>query len=219
MSTLVGQLLDGLTGLDPVVLYVLAGLFLVLETTLFVGLLVPGDVVLLLAGSTVANPAAFALLVATTMLGSLTGESLGYLLGRRSGHRVRASRLGRRLGDHRWAKAEAFFDREGGRAAFTARFIPGISALVPVIAGTVGMPYRRFISWSAAGATVWSLLYVGIGAAAGASFRVYGDRLGTAGYALLALLIAGALLTRAIRRRRRRRASLDADPKKVRVRV
>jgi membrane protein YqaA with SNARE-associated domain len=131
VRTVVEQLLGGLAGLSPVALYGLAGLFLVLETTLFIGLLVPGDVVLLLAGSTVSDPGAFGLLIAAAMLGSLGGESLGYLLGRRLGDRVRTSRLGRRLGRNRWAKADRFFGRGGGRAVFMARFVPGISALVP----------------------------------------------------------------------------------------
>ena len=73
------------------------------------------------------------------MAGSLVGESVGYLLGRRFGDRLRSSRLGRRLGEQHWAKAEGFLNGRGGRAVFAARFVAVVYALLPVVAGTVGM--------------------------------------------------------------------------------
>jgi membrane-associated protein len=124
-----------------------------------------------------------------TVLGSLAGESVGYLLGRRYGLRLRTGRLGRRLGEHRWVAAEAFLAGCGGRAVAVARFVAVVHALVPVLAGTLGMSYRRLVGWSALGAVAWSVLYVGIGAVAGASWRHYGDQMGLAGLAL----VAGAL--------------------------
>ena len=200
MSELVAGVLDGLAGLHPGVLYLLAGLFTALETAVGIGLLVPGDSVVLLAGTTANTPYRFAALVAVTVLGSLTGESVGYLLGRRYGTRLRTSRLGRRLGEHRWAAAEAFLAGRGGRAVAAARFVALVHALVPVVAGTVGMSYRRLIGWGALGAVAWSMLYVGIGAAAGASWRHYGDRVGLAGLAVLGATLATLLVVRAARR-------------------
>ena len=51
MSELVAELLQGLDGLHPGVLYLLAGLFTALETSIGIGLVVPGDSVVLLAGT------------------------------------------------------------------------------------------------------------------------------------------------------------------------
>jgi hypothetical protein len=81
-----------------------------------------------------------------------------------------------------------------------ARFVALVHALVPVVAGTVGMSYRRLIGWGALGAVAWSMLYVGIGAAAGASWRHYGDRVGLAGLAVLGATLATLLVVRAARR-------------------
>jgi membrane-associated protein len=72
---------------------------------------------------------------------------------------------------------------------------------VPVVAGTVGMSYRRLVSWGAVGAVAWSMLYVGIGAAAGASWRHYGDQIGLAGLAMLGAALAVVLAVRAARSR------------------
>jgi membrane-associated protein len=204
MPDAIDTLLDALTGLQPTVLYLLTGGFMILETSLLIGLVIPGDSVVLLAGTTVTGPTRFAALVAVSTLGSLLGESIGYLLGRRYGDRVRGSRLGRRLGEDAWANAEAFLTGRGGRAVAAARFVAVVHALVPVVAGSVRMRYRRFLGWSVLGAVVWSVTFVGIGALAGASWRQYGERLGLAGLAVLGAVALAAWSLRAAPRRSRR---------------
>jgi len=62
--------------------------------------------------------------VGAVVAGSLVGESVGYLLGRRFGDRLRSSRLGRRLGEQHWAKAEGFLNGRGGRAVFAPASSP-----------------------------------------------------------------------------------------------
>jgi membrane-associated protein len=83
MPELVAGVLDGLAGLNTTALYLMAGMFTALETSAGIGLLIPGDGVILLAGTTATTPHRFAALVAVTVLGSLAGESVGYLLARR----------------------------------------------------------------------------------------------------------------------------------------
>src|SRR5215218_6475769 len=78
-------LLEALAGLSPTVLYLLTGVFTMLETSALVGLLVPGDAVVLLAGTTATSPARLVAVVGAAVAGSLAGESIGYLLGRRFG--------------------------------------------------------------------------------------------------------------------------------------
>src|SRR6266542_924451 len=188
MTELIQQLLDWLAAVPPISLYLLTSLFMVLETSMLVGLIVPGDAVVLLAATTVTTPGRFALLIGAATLGSLLGESLG---------------------DHNWARASAFLNGRGARALLGVRFVAVAHALVPVVAGAVRLPYWRFIRWCAAGATAWSVTYVSVGAAAGASWRQYGDRLGMASAVLLAALLIAVLLARAIRNRRRRQAAAD----------
>jgi membrane-associated protein len=210
MLDAVDTLLVALGDLQPAVLYLLTGLFMTLETTLLIGLVLPGDSVVLLAGTTVTGPARFGALVAVATFGSLLGESIGYLLGQRYGDRVRASHLGRRLGEDAWANAAAFLGGRGGRAVAAARFVAVVHALVPVVAGSVRMGYRRFLGWSALGAVAWSLTFVGVGSLAGASWRRYGERFGLAGLAVLGVVaLAGWSLKTA---RRRRRALPAARP-------
>jgi membrane protein DedA with SNARE-associated domain len=86
---------------------------------------------------------------------------------------------------------------------FTARYLAAIHAVTPVVAGTLGMRYRRFITWCAAGGLTWSTLYVAVGAVAGASYRRYSDMLGTATWVVLGGLAGAALFVGARHLRRR----------------
>jgi hypothetical protein len=69
MPDLVAEVLDGLAGLNTTALYLLAGLFTALETSVGIGLLIPGDGVVLLAGTTATTPHRFAALVTVTCSG------------------------------------------------------------------------------------------------------------------------------------------------------
>lgn len=169
-----------------------------LETTMLVGVVVPGDLVVLFAASTARTPVELGLLVGAVLLGSLLGETVGYGVGRRWGARVRYSRAGRRLGEQRWVRAGDYLEQRGGQAVFLARYLAAIHALTPIVAGAVGMRYRRFIAWCAAGGFTWSVLYVVLGAAAGASYRHYADALGTATSVAIGGLVGAVVFVGAV---------------------
>ena len=139
MTGPVDAALDGLGQLPLWAVLVAVCVVMALETTMLVGLVVPGDLVVLFAASTVDTPIEFVLVVAAVTLGSLAGETVGYGVGRRWGPRVRSSRAGRRLGEERWRRAADYLERRGGRAVFVARYLAAIHALTPIVAGTVGI--------------------------------------------------------------------------------
>lgn len=199
------RFLAALTEVPPLTLYLLTGLFTALETVVLLGLVVPGDVAVLLAASTVTDASRFVMLVALSSVGSLVGESIGYVVGRSLGDRFRYSRAGQLLGEHNWVRTERFLSGRGLRALVGARFIAAIHAIAPVVAGSVRVPYRRFLLWMSAGSFIWSLVFVSVGTAAGASYREYGERLGWITYALFGILL-GAIV--AVRMARRRSASV-----------
>jgi len=166
--------LSWLSSLDSWVIYLCAGLFIALETTALVGLVIPGDAVILLAGSTVTSPLGFAAVVLAVTSGAMVGESGGYLLGRLVGPRLRYTRLGRWIKEERWARAEAYLRHRGGPALVMARFVAVIHAVAPLVAGSVRMPFHRFFGWSILGTVIWSSTITSVGVIAGASFRQYG---------------------------------------------
>ncbi len=165
-------MLSSLANLASPWAYVLVGALALLEASAFVGLVVPGETALLVGGFVAYQGRAdLWLMMAVAAIGAIVGDSIGYEVGRHLGPALRRSRLGRRVGEQRWARAEAYVERRGGRAVFLGRFVGVLRALVPTLAGVSRMPYRRFVAWNAAGGLVWAPTFVAAGYLAGGSYR------------------------------------------------
>jgi membrane-associated protein len=183
-------------------LYLVVGLLLMLETTMLIGLVTPGEVVLLAAATTVGSAGEYVALAAVAAGASLVGQTGGYLIGRRFGGRIRTSWAGRRIGEPNWLRAEAVLRGGKGRALVGSRFLAVAHSLVPVLAGTLRMPWRRFARYTALGAVVWGLVYVGLGSAASAALRQSAHLVGPTVTGVFVAVVVVALGVRAIRRRR-----------------
>jgi membrane-associated protein len=125
--------------------------------------------------------------------------------GRRFGPALRRSRAGRRVGEARWARAEAYLARHGGRAVFFGRWAGLLRALVPALAGMARLPYKTFLPYNIAGGLTWAPVVVLAGYLAGDSYQQVHRLTGQAGLAIggvLAVLIAVAWAMRRLRRRR-----------------
>lgn len=183
---------DALSSLGGPAAYAGVGALAALEASAFVGLVVPGELALLTGGYIAhQGQASLPLMIGAAAIGAIAGDSIGYEIGRRLGPALQASRLGRRVGEERWGRAEAYLEVKGGRAVFAGRFVGVLRALVPAVAGTTRMPYRRFLLWNAAGAVIWAPALVLAGYVAGSSYRRVEQYAGAAG---LVLLTAGAVL-------------------------
>ncbi|MGH3587624.1 MAG: DedA family protein, partial [Pseudonocardia sp.] len=152
-------------------LYTVVGVLLVLETTVLIGLVTPGEVILLAAATTVGSAGEYAALAGIAAGASLLGQTGGYLLGRRFGGRIRGSWAGRKIGEPNWIRAEGVLRGGTGRAVVGSRFLAVAHSLVPVLAGTLRMPLRRYARYTALGAVIWGMVYVGLGSAASLAIR------------------------------------------------
>jgi membrane protein DedA with SNARE-associated domain len=187
-------LLDTVQSVDPVVRAIVAGVAILLETSVLVGLVVPGDTVVIVAGTAVSGPVEAIALGAAVVLGALIGESIGFALGRFLGPRIRASRLGRRIGEPNWLRSERYLKRRGGPAIFLSRFLPVLHSLVPLTVGMSGYSYRRFLAWTAPACVVWTTLYISVAAAAAGTYRELSDTIHYAGYIFVGVIIAFIVL-------------------------
>ncbi|GAB4242553.1 MAG: hypothetical protein Kow00129_01130 [Thermoleophilia bacterium] len=178
-----------------------------LETSAFVGLLVPGETVVLLAGAMAAEGVLDAqTLAAVVISAALLGDSAGYFLGRRFGREflLRHERLFR-LNHRRLAQADAYFARHGGKTVLFGRWVGFLRSLAPFLAGSARMSYPRFLFWDVLGASSWGLTLVALGYLAGRSYRLVESWLGRVSLFVLLLLVAAAgfwLLGRWMLRRR-----------------
>jgi membrane-associated protein len=182
-------ILDLVRSVDPIARTLLAGGGIFLETSLLVGLVVPGDTIVLVAATAVDGVAQYLALLAAVIVGALGGESVGFLLGRFFGPRIRASRLGARIGERNWQRAANYVDRRGGIAVFVSRFLPVLHSLVPVTVGMSNMSYSRFLRWTAPACVIWAFAYVTFGSVAAVSYREMAASLHFAGYLFVGAIV------------------------------
>lgn len=215
IATVLGVVRD----LDPVLRIAVAGVAIMLETSVLLGLFVPGDTIVFVASSGIQGPVEWISTIVVVIVGALCGESVGFAIGRWFGPRIRESWLGRRLGHDRLDRASAFLARRGGVAVFLSRFLPVLHSVVPLVAGMGGMRYRTFIAWTLPACILWSGAYVSAAAAAAATYDELASRLHGAGYVfvgivavfLLGMWAVKTILTRRVAREEARQ-SADASP-------
>jgi len=180
--------------------YVIVGLLAALEASAFVGLFVPGELAMLVGGYLAyQGRASVGVMIAVAVVGAVVGDSAGYEIGRHFGDHLHRGRLGRRIGEERWARAERYLLTHGGRAVFFGRFVGVMRALVPALAGASHMPYRRFLAWNVLGALIWAPGLVLTGVAAGSSYRRVAHYAGQASLLLL-VVVLGILAIAAVAR-------------------
>jgi membrane-associated protein len=200
--SLVSSVVDTVLKLHGGAAYALVGGLAFAEAALFVGFVLPGETAVLLGG-VLANEHRVSLVIIATVavLAAIIGDSVGYEIGRRFGTRLLNSRMfaNRREG---LEKGQAALLRHGGKAVFLARFTAFLRAVMPGLAGTAGMPYRRFLAYNAAGGLIWAVSFTMLGYLAGASNHQVENVAGRAGQLLL-LVVVMAIVGFAVVRRRR----------------
>ncbi len=190
--------------------YAVVFLLTAAETSAFFGVLMPGESLILVAGALAArgdlDPVALA---AVVVAAAVIGDSTGYALGRWFERRPGAERTRRRT-----ARARGFLQRRGGPAVFAGRFVGFVRSFVPFAAGGAGLPYRRFLPYSAVAAVVWGVGTVAAGYYLGPSVEQLVRTVGVVGAAVLvgALLAAFFVVPAARRRTGARSVAVGAGP-------
>ncbi len=142
-----------------------AALVVLVECGLLVGVVLPGDTLLLSVGLLASQglvPQPLWLVVGTLVVAAVAGNAIGYELGRWAGPAVLDGHASSRT-----ARARCFFARYGPAAVVLARFVPVVRTLITVTAGAVGMPRRTYLVFSGVGAVLWAGGLTTLGWAAG----------------------------------------------------
>jgi membrane protein DedA with SNARE-associated domain len=209
------NILDRLLGLHAGVVYLIVGLLVFAEDALFVGFVLPGETAAVLGGVAASRGnVSVTLMCLVVVAAAIVGDSVGYEIGARYGTRLLSLRVLRR----RAASidgARATLARRGGPAVFLGRFVAFLRAVMPFLAGTAHMRYRRFLAYNAAGGLVWGVGCVLLGYLAGNSYTVIERTFGQAAALIAAALVVIGLIAWSIRRRRRERSATphpDPDP-------
>ncbi len=191
-------------------LYLVAGGLAFAEAAFLLGMVLPGETALLVAGYFAHQGVLDLPVMIVVAIGcAIAGDSVGYEFGRRFGPPLRHSRTGRWVGERRWATVDGFLHRHGGKAVFLGRLTALLRALMPSMAGMSGMRYRTFLMWNAAGGILWGAGCVLLGYGFASALGTVERYLTWAPLAVIAALVAGYVALE-VRKRRRERAEAQA---------
>ena len=145
--------------------YLLVGALAFFETGAFVGLVAPGETALLLGGLVAGQGQIDVLtMIAVVWAAAVAGDLTSFYLGRRLGRAFMVKHGARvQITEERLHQVERFFDRHGGKAILIGRFVGLVRAIAPFLAGSSGMPLRRFLPYDVVGAGLWGSSFVLLG--------------------------------------------------------
>jgi membrane-associated protein len=139
-------------------IFVYIGLVIIVfaETGLAMGFFLPGDSLLVVAGLVAATGKLnVVVLLLTLFVAAVLGDGVGYYTGARLGPRIFKREKSLLFRPSHLAKAQAFYERYGGKTIVIARFVPIIRTFAPIVAGAAKMPYRNFVIYNVAGGFLW----------------------------------------------------------------
>src|SRR3978361_1965708 len=167
-----GHVLEGILRLPPWIALILVFLLPALEASAFLGILLPGEIGVILGG-VLANQhkLPLAAVLVAGIAGAIIGDSVGYWVGKRYGERILAKIPNRILKQEDLERAEESLRRFGGRAVSVGRSTAALRALVPGMAGMSHIHYGRFLAWNALGGAVWAAAFVILGYLAGSQYK------------------------------------------------
>ncbi len=127
------------------------------ESGLLIGIILPGDSLLFVAGFLASqhylNIWALAIVA---FAAAVLGDNVGYWLGERFGAKIFERPSARFLNKQQLDRTEAFYKRHGGKTILLSRFTPFIRTITPIMAGVGAMPYRKFFGYNLAGGLIWA---------------------------------------------------------------
>ncbi len=161
------QLLVAYIGDHPSLAVLIVFLVSAGEAMLVIGLFVPSTVVLVGAGTLVGmGSLSFAPIFLATMMGAIVGDAVSFWVGHIWKEQIREIWPFKRY-TSLLDKGEAFFLKHGNKSIFIGRFIPGVKAFIPGVAGIVGMDPIRFTVINVVSAVAWTAVHllpaIGIG--------------------------------------------------------
>jgi membrane-associated protein len=218
---LVTDVLNRILHLSPPLVLTVVGLLVFGEAAVFFGFIFPGETAVILGG-VVASGGHLNIwvLCALVVVAAIAGDTVGFWVGHRWGHRV----LGLKLLSHRRGAIDKALDllrRRGVVAVIIGRFTAFLRAVTPGLAGMSRMHYPRFLAANASGGIIWGTLFTLLGYWLGGAYHKAEKYAGWASTGLLLLLLAVAVgfFIRGRRSERRIEADFDGSEASSRARL
>ncbi|WP_026792055.1 bifunctional DedA family/phosphatase PAP2 family protein [Pleomorphomonas oryzae] len=197
MESLISSVTDWLSA-HSLIAYLAVFLLAFSESIPLIGVVVPGTAVILALGALVPSGVVklWPLLISATA-GAIVGDGLSFWLGHRY-HRAILGRWPLNRYPELIERSEAFFKKHGDKSVFIARFVPGVRAFVPLLAGMLGLPVWRFYAVNVASALVWAPAHILPAVLFGASFRALGKAAKPVAILLVIVIATGWVVWRLV---------------------
>jgi membrane protein DedA with SNARE-associated domain len=99
--------------------------------------------------------------IGVTALAALLADSIWFYVGRRGGQRVLRLFCSLSLARNSCVgRTKDFFARHGLQTMVASKFLPGLGAVMPPLAGALGMPVSRFLLYDGLGSLFYGSFYV-----------------------------------------------------------
>jgi membrane-associated protein len=203
VTAIVTEIVDWLRPAFTSVGYAIVPAAMFLESAAFLGVLIPGDVILAVAGVYASRGE---MSVPIVIAGALAGEMTGFLVGRRYGrsavdHLPFADWFGRRID-----RATDSIHANAGKTIVVGRFATGVAGIVPFAAGMADVPMKTFVLYSVPLVAAWATGVVLLGTLVGNNIDLIDRILSSVGWAVIGTAVL-ALAGRWLLKRRRAQAS------------
>jgi undecaprenyl-diphosphatase len=165
-----------------------------LETAVVVGIIVPGATMIMLMAF-LASQGFFNVFTLFWFAagGAILGDWIGYYLGTKGESYFQD--------EAKWLKkshierGRAFFKKYGNASVFIGRFLAPIRAIVPFLAGVLGMDQKPFIFWNFTSGTIWTITHLLIGYYFGALFIKIESHSSRAAYVFVVVIALAVFFT------------------------
>ena len=206
-ASITGSISHWLLHFHGLAAYALVGALVFAEAALLVGFFLPGETAAVvggvLAGAGLVN---LETMMTVVVLSAIVGDSVGYIVGRTAGPWLLRQRPLR--GSIGVQRTTSMLERRGGPAVFIGRFVTFARAVVPGLAGIVGLRYRTFLGYNALGGLLWGVAYTLLGYVIGRSFTRIVSDLSTASLLLIAVAGVAFVAYVVFRRRSQKRGAV-----------
>lgn len=149
-------------------IYLILFLIVFCETGLVIFPFLPGDSLLIAAGTMAAGGAAFGggtsvqldTVIFVLFMAAVLGNSTNYWTGRYVGKRVFKWEDSRFFNKKNFNRAHRYYQKHGGKTIIIARWVPFVRTFAPFVAGVAQMDYALFLFKDIIGAATWVVTLV-----------------------------------------------------------
>lgn len=141
-------------------------LIIFLETATIFGSFLPGDSLLFILGLTLAtwlSEFPIWLAIPIVLAAAIAGAEVGYWFGKKVGPKLFKQRKTFFFNEETVVRTKKFFNQYGSRSIILSRFVPGLRALIPMLAAISDFNKKQFLRLNIIGGAIWVVGLVGAG--------------------------------------------------------